>query len=93
MVTRQNLITTFFPKRLFLQISLFSMALHNVSKPLTNRLKTHFVKTRHIKGTLILFQYLFLMENSILYAKIAVSEKKNFFPKLSFKYYIGLSFS
>ena len=32
----------------------------------------------------------FLMENSILYAKIAVSE---FFRKLSFKYYIGLLFS
>ena len=31
------------------------------------------------------------MENSILYAKIAVSEKI-FFPKLSFKYYIGLIF-
>ena len=30
-----------------------------------------------IKGTWILFQYLFLMENSILYAKIAVSQ--NFF--------------
>ena len=29
------------------------------------------------------------MENSILYDKIAVSEKNNFFPKLSFKYYIG----
>ena len=27
------------------------------------------------------------MENSILYAKIAVSEK-NFFPKLNFKYYM-----
>ena len=35
---------------------------------------------------------IFLMENSILYAKIAVYEK-NFFPKLSFKYYIGLLFS
>ena len=31
------------------------------------------------------------MENSILYAKIAVSEI--FFSKLSFKYYIGLLFS
>ena len=33
-----------------------------------------------IKGTWILFQYLFSMENSILYAKIAVSEN-NFFSK------------
>ena len=31
------------------------------------------------KGTLILFQFLFLMEKSILYAKIAVSQKKFFF--------------
>ena len=45
-----------------------------------------------IKGTWILFQYLFLMENSVLYAKIAVSEIF-FFAKLSFKYYIGLLFS
>ena len=45
-----------------------------------------------LKGTWIQFQYLFLMENSILYAKIAVSEKI-FFSKLSFKYYIGLLFS
>ena len=34
-----------------------------------------------LKGTGILFQYLFLMENSILYAKIAVS---NFFFKSQF---------
>ena len=32
------------------------------------------------------------MENSILYAKIAISEKKSFF-KFTFKYYIGLLFS
>ena len=35
---------------------------------------------------------IFLMENYILYAKIAVSEEF-FFQKLSFKYYIGLLFS
>ena len=32
-----------------------------------------------IKGTWILFQFLFLMEKSILYAKIAVSSKIFFF--------------
>ena len=36
-----------------------------------------------LKGTWILFQHLFLMENSILYAKIAVSEK-NCFSKTQF---------
>ena len=45
-----------------------------------------------IKGTWILFQYLFLMENSIIYVQIAVSEKL-FFLKFSFKYYIALLFS
>ena len=45
-----------------------------------------------LKGTRILFQFLFLMEKSILYAKITVSPK-TFFLKLSFKYYIGLLFS
>ena len=33
------------------------------------------------------------MEKSILYVKISVSLKKNFFSKFRFKYYIGLSFS
>ena len=33
------------------------------------------------------------MENSTLYAEIAVSEKNKFSPKLSFEYYIGLLFS
>ena len=36
--------------------------------------------------------FLFLMEKSILYAKVTVSQKK-FVSKLSFKYYIGLLFS
>ena len=44
-----------------------------------------------IKGTTIQPRFLFLMEKSILYAKITVSKKK--VPKLSFKYYIGLLFS
>ena len=44
----------FFKNNFFLQIWMFSMTLHNVSKPHTNRiirslLKTHFVKTKHIK--------------------------------------------
>ena len=42
----------------------------------------------NIKGTRIPPQFLFLMENSILYAKITVSKKN--VSKLSFKYYIGL---
>ena len=46
----------------------------------------------HFKGTCILFQFLFLMEKSIPYAKIPVSQNF-FFPKLSFKYDIGLLFS
>ena len=41
------------------------------------------VLNSHIKGTRILFQYLFLMEKSILYAKIAVSEIF-FFSKTQF---------
>ena len=45
-----------------------------------------------LKGTRILFQFLFLMQKSILYAKIALSQKK-IFPKFSFKHYIGLLFS
>ena len=45
-----------------------------------------------VKGSWILFQFLFLMQKSILYAKIAISQKK-FFSKFSFKYYIGLLFS
>ena len=49
-------------------------------------------KSHGVKGTCILFQFLFLMEKSILYAKITVSQK-NFFSKFSFKYYIGLLFS
>ena len=36
-----------------------------------------------IKGTWILFQFLFLMQKSILYAKIAISQKK-IFPKIQF---------
>ena len=38
------------------------------------------------------FGFLFLMQKSILYDKIAISQKK-IFPKFSFKYYIGLLFS
>ena len=45
-----------------------------------------------LRGTWILFQFLFLMQKSILYAKIAISQKKCF-PKFSFKYYMGLLFS
>ena len=45
----------------------------------------------NIKGTRIQPQFLFLMEKSILYAKITVSKK--IVSKLSFKYYIGLLFS
>ena len=44
----------------------------------------------NIKGTRIQSQFLFLMEKSILYAKITVSQK--IVSKLSFKYYIGLFF-
>ena len=42
----------------------------------------------NIKGTRIQSQFLFLMEKSILYAKITVSKKK-FVSKLSFKYHKG----
>ena len=45
----------------------------------------------NIKGTRIQPQILFLMEKSILYAKITVSKKN--VSKLSFKYYIGFLFS
>ena len=44
-----------------------------------------------LKGTRIQPQFLFLMEKSILCAKITVSKK--IVSKLSFKYYIGLLFS
>ena len=43
-------------------------------------------------STWILFQFLYLMEKSILYAKITV-QQIIFFSKFSFKYYIGLLFS
>ena len=46
------------------------------------------VFVNNIKGTRIQSQFLFLMEKSILYAKITVSKK--IVSKLSFKYYIGL---
>ena len=38
------------------------------------------------------FSFVFLMQKSILYAKIAISQKQ-FFSKFSFKYDIGLLFS
>ena len=46
----------------------------------------------NIKGTRIQPQFLFLMEKSILYAKITVSKKK-IVSKLSFTSYIGLLIS
>ena len=52
--------------------------------------KNHTVEK--FKGTRILFQFLFLIEKSILYAKITVPLKK-FLSNFSFKYYIGLLFS
>ena len=47
-------------------------------------IKNNYVRFRRIaidkfKGTWILFQFLFLMQKSILYAKIAISQKKIFF--------------
>ena len=53
-------------------------------------MKNHTVEK--FKGTRILFQFLFLIEKSILYAKITVPLKR-FLSNFSFKYYIGLLFS
>ena len=46
-----------------------------------------------IKGTSILFQILFLMEKSILYAKITLSQKNVSQNSVLNNYYVGLLFS
>ena len=57
-----------------------------------NNVYSKTVSTTYLKVPESYFSFLFLMQKSILYAKIGVSPK-NFFSKFSFKYYIGLLFS